>query len=67
MISQNQFFAIWLPMMVDVVIYLAFCIVLFSYLRRNHRATWERLGSPSLFWNNSISQQYAVPEVPARA
>jgi len=53
-ISQNQWFAAWLPLMIDTVVYLVLCVVMFSYLKRNHLATWDGLGSPSLFWNNSI-------------
>jgi hypothetical protein len=39
--------------MVSVIAYLATCLRLFSYLKENHEAVWDRLGRPS-FLNNSI-------------
>ncbi len=53
MTHKDLLFAIWLAMMIDVLAYLIFVNFLFRYLRRNHWAVWESLGSPSFFWNNS--------------
>ncbi len=33
--------------------------VLMSYIRKQHNATWEKLGSPSLITNNSIQNNLA--------
>jgi hypothetical protein len=46
-------YSVWLAMAVVIAVYLVLCVVLFGYLKRNHTIAWEKLGSPSLFWNNS--------------
>jgi hypothetical protein len=36
------------------VIYFAVVAVFFNWLKRTHPVTWNEIGQPSLFWNNSI-------------
>ena|SRR5579871_4733724 len=51
---QTLMFSMWLLMAFDILVYLACCVALFSHLKRKHTGVWETLGSPSLFWNNSL-------------
>lgn len=46
--------AVWLAMMAITITYLIFCALVFRRLRLFHLETWEKLGKPSLFLNNSI-------------
>jgi hypothetical protein len=39
---------------VAVAVWLMYVLRLFSLLRDNHPSTFEEMGSPSLFWNNSV-------------
>jgi hypothetical protein len=40
------------------IVWLAFVYWIFHRLRHRHIATYEAIGSPSLFWNNSTRSQW---------
>ena len=45
--------AVWAILLVMVLIWFGAVTWLFRRLRNHHQATYESLGSPTLFWNNS--------------
>jgi hypothetical protein len=47
------FITAWAIMFVMVVVWFAVVTWLFRRLRNDHPATYESIGSPTLFWNNS--------------
>jgi hypothetical protein len=49
---------IWAAFIVCVIAYLCCVKSLFSYLKAHHPATWMALGSPTLFLNNSIRNNW---------
>jgi hypothetical protein len=69
-LSKDQF-GLTLPPMVEAILPFVFGLVLtaliawfvlvaraFNLLRNTHPATYEKLGSPSLFYNNSIKNNF---------
>jgi hypothetical protein len=51
---------IWAAFVVCVIAYLCCVKSLFSYLKAHHPATWMSLGSPTLFLNNSIRNNWVL-------
>jgi hypothetical protein len=51
---------IWLALMGEVICYLAMISYFFRYLRTYHESAWMALGSPSLFLNNSLRNNWLV-------
>jgi hypothetical protein len=47
------FIAVWAMLLVMVLIWFGAVTWLFRHLRNHHQATYESIGSPTLFWNNS--------------
>ena len=43
---------------VAVIVWLALVLWFFQRLRHRHAATYEAIGSPSLFWNNSMRNNW---------
>jgi hypothetical protein len=54
------FIAAWAIMFAAAVVWLATVAWLFRRLRNNHEAQYESLGSPTLFWNNSLRNQWLL-------
>jgi hypothetical protein len=44
----------------SIALWLTWCSSLFSYLKRSHTDLWKQLGSPSVFMNNTISNNFKV-------
>jgi hypothetical protein len=53
---------VFAPLMVLLIImaaiWLPFVVWLFRYLRKRHPSTYQAVGEPSLFWNNSMRTQW---------
>lgn len=54
MVDHPVFSSVWLAMATVTVIYLILVAILFHYLKRVHTSLWNQLGSPLIFWNNSL-------------
>jgi hypothetical protein len=50
---DRLWFIAWAILLVLAIIWLGLVLWLFRRLRRFHSATYESIGSPTLFWNNS--------------
>ena len=58
LVSTETFGIVWGIFAVAVIIYLACLQSLFSYMKAFHPDEWAKLGSPSLFWNNSLKNNW---------
>jgi hypothetical protein len=50
---------VWLATFIVMVLtWLGLIVWVFERLRTRHRSTYEELGSPTLFWNNSLANNF---------
>jgi hypothetical protein len=56
--SQPVAFCVFVTLLVMMTIWVVFLSWFFRYLRNRHPSTYAAIGSPSLFWNNSMRSQW---------